>query len=79
MKDPDEVEKLRKVLKGRDLYTPIELVRLGVYGSKSSVHRAIKKKELEYMFITDRRIVIFRESILKQVEARLKKRKEKEA
>lgn len=78
MKEPEEIEKLRKILKGRDLYTPVELVRLGIYGSKSGVHRAIRNHELEATFISDRRLVIFKESIIKHVEARLKKRKEKE-
>lgn len=76
MKEPEEVDKLRKVLKGRELYTPAELVRMGVYGSKSSVHRAIKQGEIESTFISDRRVVIFRESIIKHIASRLKKREE---
>lgn len=62
-----QIELLQKILRGRELYTPKELVKLGVYGSTSSVHRAIKMKEIESLWITDHRIVVTRESILKHI------------
>lgn len=80
MSDLNEVQirikQLREILKGRDLYTPKELIRLGVYGSKSSIHIAIKKKELDVIWITERRVVIIKESIFKHVLNRMMKNHE---
>lgn len=67
------IEKFRQILKGKDLFTPKELVKLGIYGCKSSVHRAIREKHLEAIWMTSQRIVILKDSIIKHVEWMMKK------
>ena len=48
----------------RKIYTPKQLVELGIYGCKSSVHHSISRGEIEAIWITDRRIVILTESVI---------------
>lgn len=67
------IEKFRQILKGKDLYTPKELVKLGIYGCKSSVHRAIRENHLEAIWMTSQRIVILKDSIINHVEWMMKK------
>lgn len=65
---PSAMEILEKVLKGRDIYTPSQLVNLGIYGSKSAVHYALRMKEIECIWVTNHRIVITRDSILRHLK-----------
>lgn len=60
-------EYLNKLLGPRDFFTPIQLVKLGLYGCKSSVWRAVHLGEIECVQVSDRRYVILKESIIKMV------------
>ena len=62
------LDSFKKILRGKDLYTPKELVKLGIYGCKASVHRAIREKHLQCIRMTEHRIVILKDSIIKHVE-----------
>lgn len=70
--DPDKemLEKLKVIMKGRDLYTPKELVRIGIFGCRSSVRRAIKLRHIEGMMLVGRRLVVFKDSIFRYIEER---------
>jgi hypothetical protein len=61
-----------KYLKGRDLYTAKDLVKLGFYGGKSSVHAAWHSGDIEGFYISDRRLVFTKESIIKHLQERNK-------
>lgn len=58
------IKQIEKMLNKRPFYTPCELVRLGLYGGRSSVHSAIKRGEIEAYWITERRIIIYADSII---------------
>lgn len=60
----DFQKKINSILGIKKIFTPMELVKMGLYGGKSTVHSAIKKGELECIWVTERRIVITRESII---------------
>lgn len=54
----------------RQFFTPPELVKMGIYGSKSSVWRAVHLGHIEAFQVSDRRWVILKDSILKHIENR---------
>lgn len=56
--------RIEKLLRGKSLFTPKELVRMGLYGSGKSVLRAIRTGELMAVWISEQRVVIFKESII---------------
>lgn len=62
-----KVEHFRSMLR-RDFYTVKQLVALGIYGSKTAAHRDIKKGLVESAFTTDRRLVVFTESLIARIE-----------
>ncbi len=74
--DDTEVEKklehFRSILK-RDFYTIKQLVALGIYGSKTAAHYDIKKGKVGSAFTTDRRLVVFTESLLARIELAIRK------
>lgn len=59
------IDKLKRHLGVKQFYTVKEIVQLGLYGCKSTVHRAIHLKELPFIHLTGRRLVIMREDLLK--------------
>ena|ERR1700676_4032681 len=69
--DDDEVKKkmehFQNILR-RDFYTIKQLLALGIYGSKTAAHYDIKKGKVESAFTTDRRLVVFTESLLARIE-----------
>lgn len=66
-KTNDEVKAIEKILK-RDVYTVMELVRLGIFGSKSAVHWAIEKNYIMAVYITSHRMVILKDSIIEHLK-----------
>ena len=56
----------------RQFFAPHELVKMGIYGSKSSVWYAVHHGHIEAMQISDRRWVIMKDSILKHLRERYK-------
>lgn len=60
-------EQLESILKHKDIFTPNELVKLGLFGSRSSVHYAIHQGYLQAAYTTDRRLVIFKDSIINHI------------
>lgn len=70
MAEKELIEKLKALMKGKELYTPKELVKLGIFGCRTSVHRAIKLKQIEGMMLLGRRLVVFKESIFRYLEDR---------
>jgi hypothetical protein len=79
MKTEEEINKIlsnfRLILK-RDFYTVKQLLALGIYGCKSSAHRDIKKGLIESAFTTDRRLVVFTDSLLKRIEETIRGKNE---
>lgn len=62
------IKTIENSLKGRDYYTPAQLIKLGIYGSKTGVHKAIAKGEIESIYISERRVLILKDSILKHLK-----------
>ena len=56
-----------KLLRGKDIFTAKELVKLGIYGGKSSVHSAWHQRCIEGFYTSDRRLVFTKESIIKHL------------
>jgi len=59
--------KLELLLRGREIYTAAELVKMGLYGGKSSVWNLVLKGHLECLEVSERRRVITKESIIKHI------------
>ena len=62
-----KLEYFRNILT-KDFYTVKQLVALGIYGSKSTAHLEIQKGLVESAFTTDRRLLVFTESLLSRIE-----------
>lgn len=63
MKTNHFLEKIKKIFH-KDFYTPKELLKMGLFGSKSSLHREIQLKRLNAFRSNDRRVLIFKEDII---------------
>ena len=57
-------KQINKIMGTKKVFTPMELVQLGLYGGRSTVHQEIKKGNLDALWVTERRLVITRESII---------------
>lgn len=64
------LDRFEKLMGSRQFFTPPELVKMGIYGSKSAVWRAVRLGDIEALKISDRRRVILKESIIKHVRKR---------
>lgn len=59
--------KLEHLMRGRELYTVADLVKLGLYGGKSSVWHLVSEGCLECIEVSERRRVITRDSVIKHI------------
>lgn len=59
--------KLESLMRGRELYTAADLIKLGLYGGRSTVWTLVSQGSLECIEVTDRRRVITRESVIKHI------------
>ena len=66
----DLLSRFEHLMGPRQYFTPPELVRMGIYGSKSSVWRAVHLGHIEAVQISDRRWVIMKDSIIKHLNDR---------
>jgi hypothetical protein len=66
----DLLKRLDEILGIKKVFTPMELVNMGLYGGNSTVHHEIKKGNLEAIRMTERRIVITRKSIIDNIMER---------
>ena len=71
----DLITRVERLMGPRQVFTPPELVKMGIYGSKSSVWRAVRLGHIEAIQISDRRWVILKESIIKHLKERKKNKK----
>ncbi len=62
-----KLEPFKKMLK-REFYTVKQLVSMGIYGCKSTAHNDVNTGKVESAYTTERRLVIFTESLLKRIE-----------
>lgn len=67
MSSNELINRFEKLMGSRQFFTPIQLVDMGIYGSKSSVWRAVHLGDIEAIQISDRRWVIMKESIIKHL------------
>ena len=77
MKDNEQM--FKRILKSREFFSPTDLVNLGLFGSRSMVHSLISSGVLQGAYITDRRLVVFKDSLLKylmEVESSRSKNKD---
>lgn len=58
---------LERLLAGKELWTTKELIRLGIFGAKSSVHRLVNNRCIEGFMTSDRRLVITRKSVIEYI------------
>ena len=70
------ITRLERLMGPRQFFTPPDLVKMGIYGSKSSVWRAVHLGYIEAIQISDRRWVILKESVIKHVKDRKREREE---
>lgn len=70
MQHDNLIARLENLMGPREFFTPPELVKMGIYGSKSSVWRAVHLKQIEAVQISDRRWVILKESIIDHLKKR---------
>jgi hypothetical protein len=63
-------EKLDKLFGYQKFFSPVQLVRMGLYTSRSSVWEAINRGDLETIQVSQRRFVIIKESIIKHIMTR---------
>lgn len=66
----DLIDRVEKLMGPRHFFTPPELVKMGIFGSKSSAWRAIRLGYVEAIQTQDRRWVILKESIIKHLKER---------
>lgn len=62
------IKQIEKLLSRRPFYTPEELVKMGLYGGRSSVHSAIKRGDIEACWISERRIIIYGDSVIEHIK-----------
>ena len=67
MNDFELEEFLNKKLPKKHFFTTTELVKLGLYGSRTAVRKDISDKKIENLWISERRMVIVRESLIKNI------------
>lgn len=67
MNEKELQKELRGLLSPRKFYTTKELISLGLFGSKSTVHRYIKQAKLKTIWTTDRRLMITRDSVIELI------------
>lgn len=60
-------EKLSQLLGYRQFFTSTELVKYGIFGSRAAVWIAVKKGLIEAIYITERRRVILKESLIEHI------------
>lgn len=60
-------EHLERLLPKREFLTAKELVKSGIFGSKSSVAYEVRKNNLKVAWISTRRYVIIRESLIDHI------------
>lgn len=70
MDSKDLITKVEKLMGPREFFTPPQLVKMGIFGSKSGVWRAVHLKHIDAIQISDRRWVIMKESIIKHLKER---------
>jgi len=70
----DFIANLLRLMGPKNFFTPTELVKMGIYGSKSSVWRAVHSGEIEAIQISDRRWVILKESIIENITGKKRER-----
>jgi hypothetical protein len=63
----ERISYLKSIL-NKVFYTPKQLVSLGIYGSKSTIYREAEQGLLQSAFITERRMIIFTDSLLERIE-----------
>jgi len=66
-KHDDPIKKIETFLKGREVYTVKELIKLGIFGSKNAAYWAIEKGYITAVYITPHRLVILKDSLLKHL------------
>ncbi len=66
----DLIARVEKLMGPREFFTPPQLVKMGIFGCKSSVWRAVHLKHIEAVQISDRRWVIMKDSIIKHLRER---------
>lgn len=59
--------KLEHVMRGRELFTAADLIKLGLYGGRSTVWSLVSKGALECLEVTERRRVITRDSVINHI------------
>lgn len=64
----DLIKRINQIMGSRHFFTSADLIRLGIFGSKSAVWRAVKLGYIEAIYITDRRRVIMKESLLNYIK-----------
>jgi hypothetical protein len=74
VKSEKKEDKLKRLLPKREFFTARQLVEIGLYGSKSAVRQDVLDKKLEIIWISERRYVILRESVLKNILTNMEKR-----
>lgn len=52
----------------KEFYTVKDLVKMGLFGGKSSVHREIKFGKLKGFYTTDRRILVLKEDLMDYIK-----------
>lgn len=57
-------EKLEKCLGSKQFFTPYDLLKLGVFGSKTAIYRCMSNGELPFVHITPMRKVIMRNDLV---------------
>jgi uncharacterized OsmC-like protein len=67
METDEHILNLEHLIGPRQFFTPGQLVKMGIYGCKSSVWRAIHSGNIEAIKISDRRWVITKDSLLKHL------------
>lgn len=66
----DLIDRVEKLMGPRQFFTVAELVKMGIFGSKSSAWYSVHQGHIEAIQISDRRWVILKESIIKHLRDR---------
>ena len=61
------IDRFNRLLGHRQFFSSKDLVKLGIFGSKSSVWRAVKLGYIEAIWIGDRRRVILKDSVIEHI------------
>jgi hypothetical protein len=59
-----------KLLKKKEFFSTSDLLKMGLFGSKNGWYLAIEEYKIPVFYITDHRMIVYRDDLIKFLEIR---------